>query len=92
MDLSSRLNLRSVIGPLLKKHRWVALLQPALRGRSDSGAVSPPRPFGYQGEAEGPLLVIVASNDGDEWVWQGVHEWDLNFQLPEFSLEEILIV
>ncbi|KAL2823438.1 hypothetical protein BDW59DRAFT_163218 [Aspergillus cavernicola] len=92
MDLSSRLNLRSVIAPLLKQYRWVALLQPALRERTSSGPVAPPRPFAYQGEAEGPLLVIVGSNDGDEWVWQGVHEWDVKFQLPEFSLEELLIV
>jgi hypothetical protein len=92
MDLSGRMNLRSIIGGLLKKHRWVALLQPALRGRGTTGSVAPPRPFGYQGEANGPLLVVVASDDGQEWVWQFVHEWNVKFQLPEFSLEEILIV
>ncbi|KAL5340159.1 hypothetical protein BJX70DRAFT_361701 [Aspergillus crustosus] len=92
MDLSGRMNLRSIVGGLLKKHRWVALLQPALRERGTNGSVAPPRPFGYQGEANGPLLVVVASDDGEEWVWQFVHEWDVQFPLPEFSLQEILIV
>ncbi|RHZ67860.1 hypothetical protein CDV55_105150 [Aspergillus turcosus] len=90
MDLRSLLKLRSVIAPLLKQYRWVGLLQPALRHRLGTGAASPPQPFLYQGEAKGPLLVVVASNEGDEWEWQFIHEWDLTFQLPEFSLEELL--
>ncbi|KAL4880363.1 hypothetical protein BJY04DRAFT_228641 [Aspergillus karnatakaensis] len=92
IDLAWRVHLRTVIGTLLKKHRWVALLQPALRDRGGTGAVAPPRPFAYQGEAQGPLLVVVSSSDGEKWEWQFVHEWDTKFQLPEFSLEEILIV
>ncbi|KAF7115485.1 hypothetical protein CNMCM5793_002443 [Aspergillus hiratsukae] len=92
MDLRSLLKLRSVIAPLLKQYRWVGLLLPALRERLSSGAASPPQPFLYQGEAKGPLLVVVASNKEDEWEWQFVHEWDITFQLPEFSLEELLIV
>ncbi|KAL2811445.1 hypothetical protein BJX63DRAFT_399282 [Aspergillus granulosus] len=92
MDLKSLLNLRSVIAPLLKQYRWVALLLPALRERLSTGAVFPPRPFPYQGVCSGPMLVIVASNDGEEWKWQFIHEWDVKFQLPEFSLVELLIV
>ncbi|KAL3488085.1 hypothetical protein BJX62DRAFT_240450 [Aspergillus germanicus] len=92
MNPESRVHLRSVIGGLLKKFRWVALLLPALRSRNGSDAVSPPRPFDYQGEAEGSMLVIVASNDGDEWEWQFVHEWDGKYLLPEFTLGELLIV
>ncbi|GIJ91947.1 hypothetical protein Asppvi_010922 [Aspergillus pseudoviridinutans] len=92
MDLRSLLNLRSVIAPLLKRYRWVALLLPALRERLSSGAAIPPKPFPYQGEAKGTLVVVVASNDGDEWEWQFVHEWDTKFQLPEFQLKELLIV
>jgi hypothetical protein len=92
MDMRSFLKLRSVIAPLLKQYRWVGLLLPALRTRLASGAVFPPQPFLYQGEANGPLLVVVASNEGAEWEWQFVHEWDMTFQLPEFSLKELLIV
>jgi hypothetical protein len=92
MDLRSLLNIRTMIAPLLKRYRWVAFLLPALRERLSSGAVFPPQPFPYQGEAKGPLIVVVASNDGDEWEWQFVHEWDIKFQLPEFSLKELLIV
>jgi hypothetical protein len=57
-----------------------------------SVALFPPQPFSYQGEAKGPLIVDVASNDGDDWEWQFVHEWDIKFQLPEFSLKELLKV
>ncbi|EAW14555.1 HET domain protein [Aspergillus clavatus NRRL 1] len=92
MDMKSLFKLRSVIAPLFKKHRWVALLQPALRHRTSTGPVSPPRPFPYQGEFQGPLLVVVTSDDEEKWEWQFVHEWDTNYQLPEFSIKEILIV
>jgi hypothetical protein len=92
MDLRNLLNIRAMIAPLLKRYRWVAFLLPALRERLSSGAVFPPQPFPYQGDAKGPLIVVVASNEGNEWEWQFVHEWDIKFQLPEFSLKELLIV
>ncbi|KAL3479894.1 hypothetical protein BJX99DRAFT_221417 [Aspergillus californicus] len=91
-DLRDLLTLRTLIAPLLKQYRWVSLLLPALRHRTSSGAVAPPRPFPYQGEVQGLLLVVVASDDGVEWEWQFVSEWDVKVPLPEFSLEEILIV
>ncbi|EED18568.1 HET domain protein [Talaromyces stipitatus ATCC 10500] len=82
----------TVIAPVFKKYLWVSLLLPAVRDRGASGAASPPRPFQYQGEAKGPLLVIAGSNDGNEWEWQFVHEWDTSFQLPEFVLKDLLFV
>ncbi|EFR05553.1 HET domain-containing protein [Nannizzia gypsea CBS 118893] len=91
MNPESMHHLRSVIGVVLKKFRWVALLMPALRGRTSNDAVYPPRPFEYQGEAEGSMMVVVASNNGDKWEWQFVHEWDRKFLLPEFTCEELLI-
>lgn len=92
MDMKSLYKLRSVIAPVFKKYRWVALLLPAVRDRGTNGATSPPRPFQYQGEAKGPLLVIAGSHDEVGWEWQFVHEWDTNFRLPEFVLREVLMV
>ncbi|KAJ0414712.1 hypothetical protein BJY00DRAFT_294599 [Aspergillus carlsbadensis] len=92
MDMKARLRLCAVIGPLFQQFRWVALLMPALRDRGTSGATSPPRPFVYQGEARGLMVVVATSNDLEEWQWQFVHEWDGDLQLPEFSLANILMV
>ncbi|RHZ67369.1 HET domain protein [Aspergillus thermomutatus] len=92
MDMKSLYKLRSVIAPVFKKYRWVGLLLPAVRDRGSSGSTSPPRPFQYQGEAKGRLLVIAGSNDDVEWEWQFVHEWDTSFQLPEFALRKLLMV
>ncbi|KAL4777966.1 hypothetical protein BJX76DRAFT_367005 [Aspergillus varians] len=92
VDVKGLLNLRSILAPVLKRYRWAVLLLPALRDRGTSGATAPPRPFPYQGQAKGPLMVVAASNDQAEWEWQFVYEWDPNFQLPEFTLVELLLV
>ncbi|KAJ5982183.1 hypothetical protein N7451_012283 [Penicillium sp. IBT 35674x] len=53
MDMKSLSGLRSVLSPVFKQYRWVALLLPALKDRGASGATTPPRPFPYQGEGRG---------------------------------------
>ncbi|KAL4999182.1 hypothetical protein BDV10DRAFT_165390 [Aspergillus recurvatus] len=94
MDVKSLFYLRSVVAPLFKRYRWVSLLLPAWSQRGGNVIDPPLKPFRYQGECEGLLMAIVASNDeaGSEWEWQGVHEWDAGFRLPEFSCTHILIV
>ncbi|OJJ55940.1 hypothetical protein ASPSYDRAFT_92143 [Aspergillus sydowii CBS 593.65] len=92
MDMKTRRKIGSVVAPLFKTFRWVALLMPALRDRGTNGATAPPRPFAYQGESEGPVVVVVASNDQEAWEWQFIYEWERECQLPEFGLAEFLLV
>ncbi|KAL4799855.1 hypothetical protein BDV19DRAFT_376238 [Aspergillus venezuelensis] len=94
MDVKSLFYLRSVVAPLFKRYRWVSLLLPPWSQRGGEHIDPPVRPFKYQGECEGLVMAIVASNDeaGSEWEWQGVHEWDVKFKMPEFPIANILIV
>lgn len=92
LDFWGILHLRSIIAPVFKRYRWVSLLQPALRDRYATGYMTPPRPAQYQGNVDGVLLAVVASNDEENWEWQFVHEWDTKHALPEFILEEKFLI
>lgn len=92
MDMKTRREVGSVVAPLFKSFRWVALLMPCLRDRGTNGAVAPPMPFQYQGESERPVVVVVASNDHVEWEWQFIYEWERDCQLPEFRVAQFLLV
>lgn len=70
----------------LENFQWGALLRPCpVRG---------PRviPTQYRGNAQGPLLAVCGSNDRRCWEWRGVYEWDSDTALPEFAIEELLLV
>ncbi|KAL4920476.1 hypothetical protein BDW62DRAFT_6346 [Aspergillus aurantiobrunneus] len=92
MDMASRRTIGAVVAPLFKRFRYVALLMPCLRDRGTDGAAAPPRPFDYQGETEGLVVAVVASEDQREWEWQFVYEWESDCRLPEFVQAPFLLV
>lgn len=68
----------------LQNYGWGALLQPC---------GSPPYvPAQYRGNSEGPLLAICGSNDGRCWEWIDVYDWGTSKNLPEFKMEDLLLV
>lgn len=70
----------------LEHHRWGALLRPCM--------ISGPRniPAQYRGNARGHLLAVCGSNNRRFWEWIGVYDWDADTALPEFNIEDILLV
>jgi hypothetical protein len=40
----------------------------------------------------GPIVVICGSLDGVNWQWKDIYEWDTSAQLPQFGIEEILLI
>lgn len=77
---------------LHKQQKRVRLIQP----KSISGA-EPYRASKDRGEIHGPLLAVcTAVGDCDvdniSWHWYDVYEWPLLVPLPEFALDEMLLV
>lgn len=70
----------------LEHHQWGALLRPC--------RIPGPRnvPAQYRGNAGGPLLAVCGSNDRRFWEWIGVYDWDADIALPEFNVEDLLLV
>lgn len=70
----------------LEHHQWGVLLRP--------GRLPGPRnaPAQYRGNAKGLLLAVCGSNDRRFWEWIDVYDWDADTALPEFNLEELLLV
>ncbi|KAL4812184.1 hypothetical protein BDW67DRAFT_193799 [Aspergillus spinulosporus] len=91
IDLKMRQRIGELIAPLFQRFRYVAFLLPLLRYKGTNGAAIPPQPFQYQGEAEGPVMVVVGSNNQKEWEWQFLYEWKEE-QLPEFWQTQLLLV
>ncbi len=70
----------------LQNYSWGALLRPC-------ASPGPPYiPAQYRGNAQGPLLATCGSNDERCWEWSGVYEWLISDPLPEFRVEDILLV
>ena len=70
----------------LENYPWGALLRP----RPGSGPRN--RPAEYRGNARGPLLAVCGSSDRRCWEWKGVYEWSTDVALPEFKLDDLLLV
>ncbi|KAL2406386.1 hypothetical protein ABEF93_006132 [Exophiala dermatitidis] len=85
LDVFTLKTLAKVAGRYLELLPWGSLLQvcPA-RGPANV-------PITYQGSSN-HLLVVCGSPDGEHWEWKGVYEWDRHVQLPEFTIEDILLV
>lgn len=82
--MTSKIN--DIAARYLDHHRWGALLRPC--------NISGPRnlPALYRGSAGGVLLAICGSNDRRLWEWIGVYDWDADTALPEFDVEDLLLV
>ena len=72
---------------LLDSNRLVSLIQP--QSSKNAGPYDATR---NRGETHGPLIAICTSDDGERWQWKGVYEWSRSILLPEFVMEEILLV
>lgn len=70
----------------LESYTWGGLLQPC-----PSRGVRT-RPAQYRGNARGPLLAVCGSSDKRCWEWKGVYEWNTDVALPDFKIENILLV
>lgn len=70
----------------LQNYTWGALLRPC--------SINGPRniPARYRGNAQGPLLAICASTDGQGWEWKGVYDWGISDPLPDFEFTDLLLV
>lgn len=87
-DASSR-TYRSVVRQIINaqsqhEYRWAALLQPLFYEHLTAHR--------YRGNADGPLFAVCGSKDGQSWVWCGLYEWNVVEPLPEFKIEQILLV
>lgn len=89
LDTKSMYKLGSLASPK-KGFQYVALLFPIMTGKDSDGGL---RPYKYQGEGvKGSLMAIAGSNDSEEWEWQFVHEWDTSVLLPQFIMQNTLLV
>lgn len=82
------LNLIQDPGSPPQQFRWIALLQPLAWDATFNRPVA----RRYRGNARGPLFAVCGSDDGREWLWRGVHEWDVEEPLPEFQVKNILLI
>lgn len=85
-DASIIAKITEIAARYLEKYPWGALLRP--------GPIRGPRtvPVQYRGNARGPLMAVCGSSDRRCWEWRGVFEWDTDAALPEFKIEDILLV
>ena len=90
-----------IVSQYLGSFLWGSLLRPVVGGgRTDHGDnfddIDDYVPFAYEGDADGPLLAIVGSNDcsSDEpqWEWIGVYEWVNPVPLPLFKPGFVILV
>jgi hypothetical protein len=76
---------------LRASRKWVRLLQP----KSSRGA-EPYRAAKDRGETHGPLIAICTADNYDvedmRWNWNGVYEWPRSVSLPQFILDDMLLV
>lgn len=76
---------------LRASQKWVRLLQP----KSSNGA-EPYRAAKDRGETHGPLIAICTADNYDvedmRWHWNGVYEWPRSVSLPQFILDDMLLV
>ena len=76
---------------LRKTKKWVRLLHP----KSSRGAEPYPATRD-RGRTHGPLIAICTTANGDaedvRWHWNGVYEWPRSVALPQFDLDEVMLV
>ncbi|KAL9625865.1 MAG: hypothetical protein Q9160_000185 [Pyrenula sp. 1 TL-2023] len=99
--LPAKSPIRSTISSYLENFTWGALLRPSTNflslTRLDDKEHKDHEPFPYQGNADGPLVVVVGSNDDERqdrlrWEWIDVVEWAEPIPLPTFKPESVLLI